>query len=191
MSIESLAAEINYAVGDDQQRQPVAIALLRDFVRSLHEVFVKSLRDQYDLLAQVQTVLGATPAHHLERVTCAGISSFRSYPSCEDCRLYGLMMKACAERSIPFDEGKALAAHFLKALDEERYCTDGSVDSATFLIYRTLGDEAAYHLGGLFVGDDGDVVHTELQYLDYRLKRFYSWVQRWEMEAAWEKEDLE
>jgi len=191
MSIESLSAEINYALGDSLAWRPAAVALLRDFVRSLHETFVKSARDQYDLLARVQTLLGTTAAHHLERVICAGIYSFRSAPNSEDCRLYRQLVEACAERAIPFNEGKALAAHFLKALDEERYGVDGSVDSATFLVYWTLGDEAAYHLGGLFLGDKGGLVHTELQYLDCRLKRFYTWVQRWEMEAAWEKEDSE
>ena len=191
MSIESLSSQIEYALGDSSFERPVFIALLRDFVRALHETFVKSARDQNGLLAQVQTIFGSTPAHHLAKVICADIPSFRSYRTCEECRLFGQLTTLCAERGISYDDGRALAAHFLKALDEERYGSDGSIESATFLVYWTLGDEAAYHLGGLYLGDNGGIVRTSLQYLDHRLKRFRTQVECWEMELAWEMEDRE
>ena len=58
------------------------------------------------------------------------------------------------------------------------------------MIYWAISDEAAYHLGGLYVGDDLDVVATQLMgYLDRRLERFHKLVEMWEMELAWDKED--
>ena len=60
-----------------------------------------------------------------------------------------------------------------------------------FILYCSVGQEAAYHLGGLFVGDHGLEVSIEMQYLDSRLKRFMTLVNRWEMELAWDKEDKE
>lgn len=191
MSIESLSGEIEYALGDSAIKQPVAIALLRDFIRALHETFVKSGRDQYALLAQVQTLFGPTPAHHLARILCANTPNFRSYRTCDECGLYGQLTKICAERGVSYDDGRALAAHFLKALDEERYGSDGAIEPAFFLVYWTLGDEATYHLGGLYVGDDGGIVHTSLEYFDPRLKRFWTQVECWEMELSWDKEDSE
>ncbi len=191
MSIESLAAEISFALGDDAAKSRVAYAALNDFVRSLHEVFTKSKRDQVNLLSQVQTTLGSTSAHHLGRVICADNVKFGSYPASSNCPLFDSVTKVCSERGMALDDGMALFSHFLKALDEERFDAEGNCESPMFITYWTVGHEAAYHLGGLFVGDDGDLVSTEMQYLDYRLKRFRTMVERWEMERAWDKEDRE
>ena len=92
---------------------------------------------------------------------------------------------------MALDNGRALFRRFFKALDEERFDSDGNCESAMFITYWAVGDEAAYHLGGLFVGDDSGVVSTEMEYLDCRLKRFRTLVERWEMELKWDKESQE
>ena len=190
MSIESLRAEIEYVL-EDGFDMPVAYAAINDFLRSQHEVFIKSGRDQVDLLLQVQTTLGSTPAHHLGRVISIENQNFKSYPASKNCPLFNAVIKLCSERGLALDYGRALFSHFLKALDEERFDEKGNYESSRVITYFAVGPEAAYHLGGLFVGDDAELVSTEMEYLDYRLKRFRTIIERWEMELAWDKEDNE
>lgn len=189
MSAESLRAEIEYVLSDGDVDMPVAYAAINEFVRALHEVFTKSGRDQVDLLSQVQTTLGSTPAHHFGRVISAENLNFKSYPASKNCSLFDAGIKICNERGMTLDNGRALFSHFLKALDEERFDKDGNCESPTVMTYWAVGNEAAYHLGGISVGDHGDLVSTEFQYLDHRLKRFRTLVERWEMEMAWDEED--
>lgn len=190
MSIESLRAEIEYVL-DDGFDMPVAYAAINDFLRSQHEVFTKSGRDQVDLLSQVQTTLGSTPAHHLGRVISAENQNFKSYPASKNCPLFNAVINLCSERGMALDNGRALFSHFLKALDEERFDEKGNCESSRVITYFAVGPEAAYHLSGLFVGDDAELVSTEMEYLDYRLKRFITIIERWKMELAWDKEDKE
>ncbi|MBK5913874.1 hypothetical protein CCR84_05985 [Rhodocyclus purpureus] len=82
-----------------------------------------------------------------------------------------------------------LFSSFLRSLDEERLDGDGNSESTLFLTYMTVGDEAAFHLGGFFVDDAAGMVFTEMQYLDRRLKRFQTIIDLWEMELAWDQED--
>lgn len=97
----------------------------------------------------------------------------------------------CLARGIRIEDGRHFFAHFLKALDEERFDREGNCESAMFITYWSVGHEAAYHLGGLFVGDDAGIVATEMEYLDYRLRRFRTLVDRWELELKWDREDQE
>ena len=190
MSIESLRAEIEYVL-EDGFDMPVAYAAINDFLRSQHEVFIKSGRDQVDLLSQVQTTLGSTPAHHLGRVISIENQNFKSYPASNNCPVLYAVAKLCIARGLTLDYGRSLFSHFLKALDEERFDEKGNYESSRVITYFAVGPEAAYHLGGLFVGDDAELVSTEMEYLDYRLKRFRTIIERWEMELAWDKEDNE
>jgi hypothetical protein len=109
-------------------------------------------------------------------------------------RLERLIQQISINRGIDETVMKGAFAEFLKALDETQFKAwnqlDGSVLAQTYL---ALGDEAAYHLGGLLThqGDGhepGDVI-TELQYIDSRLKRFHTTVERWQTELDWEIED--
>ena len=190
MSVDSLSAEVQLALENSGVCIDVAVAALNDYVRSLHEVFTKSGRDQSNLLSQVQTAFGSTCAHHLARVISDEKLKFRSYSTGEDCPLENSFGTLCRQRGIALDRGRALSAHFIKALDEERFDED-AIQSPMFITYWTVGDEAAYHLGCLFVGDDGDEISTEMHYLDRRLVRFRTIVERWEMEVAWDKEGQE
>ena len=169
----------------------VGVAALKDFLRSLHEVFTKAGHDQVNLLSQVQTIFGSTPAHHLGRIICADLISVKSYPSGQSCPLQYAVEALCRERGIAGERGNAIISSFLKALAE--VCNDGygRCESPMFITYQTIGGEAAFHLGGLFVGDDGDEVWTEMQYLDHRLNRFGKMIELWKMELAWDKEDRE
>lgn len=189
MSIESLCSEIDFALGDDGISKEAAYAALNDFVRSLHEVFRKSECDQVDILSQVQTSLGSTPSHHLGRIINADhLHSLRSYPENKACPLLDAVIKICSERGIALDEGRLLFSHLLKALDEERF-DEGKCDSILLLTYFSIGPEAAYHIGGLFVGDEASIISDQLSILDYRLQRFYTYIERWNMELAWDKEE--
>lgn len=190
MSVESLSSEVQLALDNSCVEIEVAVAALNDYVRSLHEVFTKSGRDQSNLLSQVQTAFGSTCAHHLARVISDEQLSFRSYPTGEDCPLQNSFESLCKQRGIALDKGRALFAHFIKALDEERFDED-AIESPTFMAYWSLGDEAAYHLAGLYLGDDLGIAYVSLAYLDHRLARFRTTVERWEMELAWDKEDQE
>lgn len=53
-----------------------------------------------------------------------------------------------------------------------------------------MGEEAAYHLRGLYEGDAYDLATTGLiGYLDLKLKRLNKLAEIWRMEMAWDKED--
>lgn len=106
----------------------------------------------------------------------------------KDCPLLDAVIWICSERGIPLNEGLSLFSHLLKALDEERF-EEGKCSSLLLLIYYSVGPEATYHIGGLFVGDDALMISTEMEYLDSRLKRYRTTIERWEMELAWDKED--
>jgi hypothetical protein len=214
MSSERLYAEIVFVLDGCNIDVCVGFAALNDFVRKLHEVFTKSHRDQIDLLSQVQTALGSTPAHHLARLIRSeegliyksyadaeycplyngavdiwkGVT-YKSYAASEYCPLYDGVVEICKERGILLNDGRALFSHFIKALDEERFDQSGGFESESFKIYWTVGPEAAYHLAGLHVGDEEDAAFEELNYLDNRLKRFYTTVQRWEMEREWDQDN--
>lgn len=189
MTIESLSSEIAFVIDDCNGDTNVGNAALNDFTRSLHEIFTKSGRDQIQLISEVQAVFGSTPANHLARVLHADNSGNRASQTYEDCLLATRVKEICLSRGIRIANGKHFFAHFLKALDEERFDSDGNRESAVFITYWSVGHEAAYHLGGLFTGDHADAVTTEIQYLDYRLRRFRTYVERWELELQWDKED--
>lgn len=192
MSIESLQSEIESVLAKTGHSWYVGAAAITDFLRWLHEVMVKSGRDQANLLSQVQTVLGSTAMHHLARTLEADNRSVKNYRVLEDCPLNATVVGLCRQRGLDEEDGRHLLAHFLKALDEERFDKDGSTESATVMVYFALGGEAAYHLGGLYVGDAGGMVATQLcGYLDHQLRRFYKLVEMWEMEMAFEKEAAE
>lgn len=192
MSIESLQSEIEFVLANTSHSWDVGAAAITDFLRGLHEVMVKSSRDQANLMSQVQTVLGSTAMHHLARTLQAENRSVKSYRVLEDCPLNATVVRLCRQRGLADQDGRQLLAHFLKALDEERFNEHGSTESATVMIYFALGDEAAYHLGGLYVGDAGGIVATQLcGYLDPQLRRFYKLVEMWEMEMAFAEEAAE
>ena len=169
----------------------VACAALTDYLRALHEIFHKSGRDQSTLLTLVQNVFGKDAAHHLWRVI--GPENLeRSYnPNESDHSLQYAFMALCAERGIPEKDGIVLISQFHKSLDESRFVDSGNCESPFFMTYWTVGHEAAYHLGGLLVGDDQGEAMTELEYLDYRLKRFSTFCRRWDMELAWDKVEFD
>lgn len=192
MSIDSLKSEIEFVLTTSGIPWPVGVAAITDFLRGLHEVMVKSGRDQANLMSQVQTVLGSTAMHHLARILEAETCGVKSYAVLEHCPLNAKLSQLCRERGIADGDGRHVLAHFLKALDEERVDRTGNIESATVMIYWSLGGEAAYHFGGLYVGDLGGIVATSLiGYLDPQLTRFHKIVEMWEMELAWEKEAIE
>lgn len=192
MSAESLRSEVEFVLSNTGRPWEAACALITDFLRILHELVYKADRDQAVILAQVQAVFGSTTPHHLARTLNVSTANLRSYALADDTLLYDRVELICKQRGFEPQDGRHLIAHFIKALDEERVDEDGNVEPASVMLYWGIGHEAGYHLGGLYVGDDHDVVATELcGYLDTRLRRFYKLVEIWEMERAWEREDAE
>jgi hypothetical protein len=189
MSIESLCSEIDLSLAGINVDRSVGYAALNDFVRVLHEVFTKSGRDQLDLLSQVQTTLGSAPSHHLARVINADhFLPLRSYPENKCCPLLDQVIKICNERGMDLNDGRSLFSHLLKVFDEERF-EEGKCSSILLMAYYSVGSEAAYHIGGLYAGDDAQMISDEIEYLDRRLKRFRTYIDRWDMELAWDRED--
>lgn len=192
MSAESLWAEVEFAISRTSQPRESAAALITDFLRTLHELMFKSNRDQAEILAQVQAVFGSTTLHHLAKILNAPTDNLRHYALADDALLFERVALNCKQRGFEVEEGFHLLAHFIKALDEERTDSKGKMESVPVMLYWAVGQEAAYHLVGLYVGDYHDVAAIELcGYFDPRLKRFYKLVEIWQMEQAWELEDSE
>lgn len=190
MSIEGLQSEINFILSKSGHTWEAGAATITDLLRVLHELMTKNGRDQVGLISQVQSVFGSTAMHHLASVIDADVQDLPRLPPAEVSALHHKIMLICNQRSFSFEDGKGFMAGFLEVLDKQRADADANIQSATVLTYWAVGQEAAYHLGGLYVGDERDIVSTELVgYLDPRLKRFYKLVEIWEMEKAWEKED--
>ena len=189
MSAKSLQSEIEFVLSNTGHSWEAGAATITDLLRVLHELMTKSGRDQSDLVSQVQTVFGSTAMHHFARVIDAETRNLARHHLADDCDLYARVVLICKQRSLTLEDGTHFMAHFLKALDEERADVHGNIQSAAVLTYWAVGHEAAYHLGGLYVGDSLDAVSTELGgYLDIRLRRFHKIVEIWEMEMAWDKE---
>lgn len=192
MSAESLRAEIDFVLSNTDHSWEAGAATITDFLRQLHELMFKSGRDQAALLSQVQAVFGYTTTCHLARTLQASDCRERDYAMPDAAPLYERVALICNQRSFDLKDGLQMIAHFIKALDEERTDEHGNLESAAVMVYWSVGHEAAYHLGGLYVGDQHDMVATELGgYLDTRLKRFYKLVEIWQMELAWAREDSE
>lgn len=189
MSAKSLRAEIDFALSNTGQPQEAALALITDFLQVLHELMFKSDDDQLTMLAQVQAVFGYIPMCHLVRTLEAQGTGLPQYRLADDAPLYGRTDLICQQRGFHPKDGRHLLAHFLKALDEERSDRAGNIESAPVLVYWGIGDEAAYHLGGLYVGDLRDMHAIELiGYLDPTLKRFHKLVEIWNEEQRQTRE---
>jgi hypothetical protein len=192
MSAESLGSEIEFVLSNTGQPWEAAVALITDFLRVLHELKVKSGEDQSVVLAQVQAVFGSTTMYHLAKTLDASIAGLPRYDVADDIPLYERTALICKQRSFEPTDGRHLIAHFLKALDEERADEAGNIESAAVMLYWGVGHEAAYHLGGLYVGDLGDIVAIQLGgYLDPTLKRFHKFVEMWHLELARTREEAE
>jgi len=192
MSAESLRSEVEYALSRSGPEWEAAAALITDFLRALHELMFKSDSDQTELFSQVQTVFGSTTMHHLARTLFARPNDLKRHLLADDAPLYRRVVLICKERGFELEDGRHVLAHFVKALDLERQDKHGNIESAPVMLYWGIGQEAAYHLSGLYVGDDRDIVATELcGYLDPTLRRFHKLVEIWEMERDWEREEAD
>lgn len=192
MSADTLRSEIDFVLSNTGQPLEAALALITDFLRVLHELMVKSDGDQLTMLAQVHAVLGYIPMCHLARTVGARTTGLPEYRLADDVPLDGRTELICKQRGFHPDDGRHLLAHFLKALDEERADKEGNIESAPVMVYWGIGHEAAYHLGGLYVGDERDEVTTELGgYLDPSLRRFHAYIEMWRAELRYAREQAE
>lgn len=189
MSIDALRSEIDLLLENSSTTWDVGTAVITDFLRCLHEVMTKAERDQGELLAQVQTVLGSSPTRHLARVIERRPLNISSYRTPEECLLGRSVDRICRQRGLETGDGRHLLSSFLRALDEARFSDPEKIESAAVMVFFSLGDEAAYHLGGLFDGDLGNETAVGLIYLDSRMRRFRKLVEIWEQELAWDKEE--
>lgn len=190
MSADTLLSEIDFVFRNRGVSPSVGVAAIADFLRDLHEIMTKARRDQLDVLSQVQTVFGATPMHHLASLLDAELPKVKSYVTPGTSPLHRKVDQLCRERGLEVADGRHLLAHFLKALDEARVDADKMTHSPAVMTYWAIGPEAAYHLCGLYVGDNLTEVSTELHgYLDTHLHRFSKLVEIWEMERAWAEDD--
>jgi hypothetical protein len=185
--VEQLAKALRTSAASLGLGVHVMCAALTDYLRALHEIFYKSGLNQSVLLTQVQNCFGKFAANHLWRVIGPSNLKQSYHPIASDCSLQAVFNRLCAERGIPEKVGITLISQFHKSLDEARYVASGNCESPLFMTYRTVGDEAAYHLGCLLVGDDHGEAMVELEMLDYRLKRFSTFCRRWDMELEWDK----
>jgi hypothetical protein len=78
----------------------------------------------------------------------------------------------------------------------ERIYKDGSYGHALPEILFQFGEEAVYHFGGILIesvgndgGDFGAMVNESIARLGYRLSRFRTTMDKWEMEKQWDAED--
>ena len=189
MSLETFAERLRKR-GDQLGIQPrVKHAALTDFMRLLHEIFVKLGRHQTRLLADVQASLGKSTALHLMSLIDASRLQSRISKTVYTENVSRAVETICAERGIGTRKGQELFREFLAAFNQERYEEDGSGISTTWLLYFGVSDEAAYHFGGLFTGDAGGEVSVAIEYLDWRLKRYSFLVRMWELEKAWDDEE--
>ncbi len=189
MSDQRLRSEIDFVLANTGQPLEAALALITDFLRVLHELMVKSDGDQLTMLAQVQVVFGYTPMCHRDCKLDTPATGLPQYRLADDAPLSGRTDLICKQRGFHPDDGRHLLAHFLKALDEERTDKVGNIESAPVMVYWGIGHEAAYHLGGLYVGDLRDMHSIELGgYLDPTLKRFQKLVEIWREEKRQSRE---
>ena len=165
----------------------VGRALLTDFMRALHEIFTKSNREQTVLLTQVKYTLGVTAAQCLANVVGAPEKYDNPITRYENTQLESRLNQICAERGINAVQGRSFLESIVVALGKERFESSGQC-SVLNMMYWNASDEATYHLGGLFVGDDLSIVSDELSYMDYRLSRFRTMVDQWNMEMKWDRE---
>lgn len=108
-------------------------------------------------------------------------------------RLESAIKKISVERGLNDAVMRAAFRDFLQALHETQ-CKSWHQSNGGSLVkqtYLALGDEAAYHLGGILTMNGDEDVATELEYMDSRLKRFRSITERWEIERDYEVEDNE
>ncbi len=166
----------------------VGRALLTDFMRALHEIFTKSDREQTVLLTQVKYTLGVAAAQCLANVVGALEKYDNTITRNENTQLESRLNQICAERGINAEQGRSFLKSIVVALDKERFESSGQY-SVLSMMYWNASDEATYHLGGLFVGDDLSIVSDELSYMDYRLSRFRTLVDQWNMEMKWDREE--
>lgn len=189
MTAERLTTQIKSALSGTGHTWYAGAAAITDFVRVLHELMVKSGNDQVDILSQIQAVFGHASMCHMAEVLSAPKRGDQRYARAEDAPLQKRIELISKQRGFDSDEGKRLFAHFIRVLDLGRRDVDGGLRSAPVMVYRGLGSEAAYHLVGLYVGDDLDDASTEIcGYLDPSLRRFHKIVEMWAWELEWERE---
>lgn len=99
-------------------------------------------------------------------------------------RLANAIKRICESRNIPLTNGVAAFSDLIKALDEARFKAHDNTGSIVIQTYRTLGDEAAYHLAGLLSEVENGIYIEELKYVDPTMKRFRATVEKWERELA-------
>jgi hypothetical protein len=186
MSLDRFSEQIRNTLDSANIPHRVGLSTINDFMRALHEIFVKGGRDQRLLLNQVAFALGTAASAHLMRLLDLRPTG-RSRTAClRQGSLEWAIKAICAERGIEEIVVFSLLRVFLSAFDQERVEKDGSEISKTWLLYFGIRDEAAYHFGGLFTGDDRDEIGVEQEYLDGRLKRFCAFVNMWELEKKWD-----
>lgn len=171
---------------------PAGRAFVTDVLRILHEVMYKAARDQLEMLTAVEVLFGSATMQSIAR-TIGAVPISPSDRSIEHAAyLQARVDCICLERGFEPESGRKFFAQVVKALDVNREDEDGNLESPTVLLYWGVSREAAYHFGGLYVGDDLDVVQTQLLgYLDPRLRRFNKLVEMWEMERNWDIKDDE
>lgn len=192
MRKERFDSQIDALVVAGGKSGPAGRAFVTDVLRILHEVMYKAARDQLEMLTVVEVLFGSATMQSIAR-TIGAVPVSPSDRSMEHAAyLQARVDCICLERGFEPESGRRFFAQVVRALDVDREDEDGSLDSPTILLYWGVSREAAYHFCGLHVGDDLDVVETELLgYLDPRLKRFHKLVEIWEMERKWDLEGAE
>lgn len=167
-------------------------ALITDVFRFLHEVMYKAARDQAEMLTVVEVLFGSVTMQRIAKTIGALPLIPRDRSIGHAAHLQDRVDCICRERGFEPERGRHFFSQVVKALDEDREDEHGNLEAPTILLYWGVSREAAYHFGGLYVGDDLDVVQTQLLgYLDPTLRRFYKLVEMWEMERNWDLKDDE
>lgn len=188
---ERLAKKIKETLASNSIDPIVGCATLTDCLRALHEEMTKNGFDQGALLTQVRSEFGQAAATALVNVIDAESAKVLRLQQNEDCSITRAMVNIFAQRGITVDRGRRLVSTFFVELDKQRHGSDGNTDCTLWMTYLCVSDEAAFHLAGLSIDDHREMAFTTLEYLDYRLKRFRTTVERWVMEMEWDKIEME
>jgi hypothetical protein len=91
---------------------------------------------------------------------------------------------------------RTVITEFLRELHECIFKEESYVHALPKILFQ-IGDEALYHFGGVLIestgddcGDFGGMANESIARLaGYRLKRFRTLVEKWEMEKVWDDEE--
>lgn len=189
MTLERFSERFRQTLVSQGVAHPVGLAVINDFLRALHEAFVKSDRDYPKLLQQVEAALGTAATIDLMRLLKLDQGQRRIPLGSPRNHLKAALAHMCAERGIALNAGCSLIAQFLLIFRQECFDESGNEESKVWFLRFGVRDEAAFHFCGLFTGEDLWMCCEAQDRLDRRMRRFGALVDMWELEKEWDDQE--